>query len=122
MPPWRGVRSPVHATAQARLGKRAADRAYEPLVRFGSKQTFAPQKALSALPPKADICTATGHVRFAPNSDIDCVLRRVRFALKSGNGDLRTAVRCAEDHDNVGSPDDRAGLEPAITLSRKDWL
>ena len=25
MPPWRAVRSPVHATAQARLGKRAAD-------------------------------------------------------------------------------------------------
>jgi hypothetical protein len=59
-----------------------------------------------------------GNVRFAPNSDIDCVRRHIRFAAK---GDLRTAVRCAEDHDNVGSPDDRAGLKPAITLSRKDW-
>src|SRR5262249_40597308 len=37
-------------------------------------------------------------------------------------GDLRTAVRSAEDHHNVGSPDDHAGLKPAITLSKKDWL
>ena len=71
-------------------------------VRFGSK---------------ADICSATRHVRFTPNSDIDCVLRRVRFAPKP-----EPVMRCAEDDDNVASPDDRAGLKPAITLSRNDWL
>jgi hypothetical protein len=42
-----------------------------------------------------DICIAIGHVRFASNSGIDCVLRHVRFAPKAD--DLRTAVRCAED-------------------------
>ena len=26
---------------------------------LGQKQTFAPQKAMSALPPKADMCSAT---------------------------------------------------------------
>jgi hypothetical protein len=34
-----------------------------PNVRFGSK---------------ADICSATAHVRSTPNSDIDCVLRKSR--------------------------------------------
>ena len=33
-------------------------------VRFGSK---------------ADMCSAIGHVHFAPNSDIDCVFRNVSF-------------------------------------------
>ena len=33
---------------------------------LGQKQTFAPQKAMSALPPKADMCSATRHVRFVP--------------------------------------------------------
>jgi hypothetical protein len=37
---------------------------------LGQKQTFAPQKAMSALPPKADICSATRDVRFGPKADI----------------------------------------------------
>jgi len=36
-------------------------------VRFGSK---------------ADICSAQGHVRFTPNSDIDCVFRHVALGQK----------------------------------------
>jgi hypothetical protein len=28
---------------------------------------------MSALPPKADICSALGHVRFTPNSDISAL-------------------------------------------------
>lgn len=39
-------------------------------VRFGSKQTFAPQKDMSALPPKADMCSALADVRFVPIADI----------------------------------------------------
>ena len=76
-------------------------------VRFGSK---------------ADMCTAIGHVRFTPNSDIDCVLRHVRFAPKP------EMVICAQRWDvrriitMLDHLDDRAGLKPAITLSRKDWL
>ena len=29
-----------------------------------------PQKAMSALPPKADMCSALGHVCFGPKADI----------------------------------------------------
>jgi len=32
-------------------------------VRLGQKQTYALQKAMSALPPKADMCGATRDVR-----------------------------------------------------------
>jgi hypothetical protein len=38
------------------------------LSTLGHKQTFAAQKAMSVLPPKADMCRATRHVRFTPTS------------------------------------------------------
>jgi hypothetical protein len=47
--------------------KRFAELLVEGNVRFGSK---------------ADICSAPTHVRFTPNSDIDCVFRSLR--AKSG--------------------------------------
>jgi hypothetical protein len=37
---------------------------------LGQKQTFALQKVMSALPPKADMCSATTHVRYGPKADI----------------------------------------------------
>jgi len=37
---------------------------------LGQKQTFAPQKAMSALPPKADIDRRLGNVCFVPIADI----------------------------------------------------
>jgi hypothetical protein len=37
---------------------------------LGQKQTFAPQKAMSALPPIADLCGAAIEVRFGPKADI----------------------------------------------------
>ena len=37
---------------------------------LGHKRTFAAQKAMSALPPKADMCGATRDVRFVPIADI----------------------------------------------------
>ena len=37
---------------------------------LGQKQTCAPQKVMSALPPKADMCGATRDVRFGPIADI----------------------------------------------------
>ena len=37
---------------------------------LGHKQTFAAQKGMSALPPRADMCGALGHVRFVPKADI----------------------------------------------------
>ena len=33
---------------------------------LGHKRTFAVQNAMSAVPPKADMCSATRHVRFVP--------------------------------------------------------
>ena len=43
---------------------------------LGQKQTFASQQAMSALPPIADMCGATQHVRFVPIADI--VLAQMR--------------------------------------------
>jgi hypothetical protein len=37
---------------------------------LGQKQTCAPQKVMSALPPKADMCGAATDVRFGPIADI----------------------------------------------------
>ena len=37
---------------------------------LGHKQTFAVQNGMSALPPKADMCSATTDVRFVPIADI----------------------------------------------------
>src|SRR4029453_6271986 len=33
----------------------------------------------------ADMCSAKGHVRFTPNSDVDCVFRRVCFGPQAGS-------------------------------------
>jgi hypothetical protein len=38
---------------------------------LGQKRTYAVQKGMSALPPKADICSAKSNVRFGPEADID---------------------------------------------------
>jgi hypothetical protein len=37
---------------------------------LGHKRTFALQQAMSAITPKADMCGATGDVRFGPKADI----------------------------------------------------
>ena len=37
---------------------------------LGQKQTFAVQEGMSALPPKADMCSATRDVRLVPIADI----------------------------------------------------
>jgi hypothetical protein len=50
---------------------------------LGQKRTFAPQKAVSALPPKADICSAPAHVRFGPKADICNAPPHVRFTPES---------------------------------------
>jgi len=38
---------------------------------LGQKQTCAAQNGMSALPPKADMCSALGDVRFVPKADIE---------------------------------------------------
>jgi hypothetical protein len=37
---------------------------------LGQKQTYAVQNGMSALHPKADMCSAVVHVRFGPIADI----------------------------------------------------
>ena len=37
---------------------------------LGQKQTYAVQNGMSALPPKADMCSAVVHVCFGPEADI----------------------------------------------------
>ena len=37
---------------------------------LGHKRTYAVQKGMSALPPKADMCSAQAHVCFVPKADI----------------------------------------------------
>jgi hypothetical protein len=41
-----------------------------PMSALGQKQTYAMQNVMSALPPKADMCSATRYVRFVPIADI----------------------------------------------------
>ena len=43
---------------------------------LGHKRTFAVQKGMSALPPKADMCGAKRDVRFVPIADIPPFKRR----------------------------------------------
>ena len=41
------------------------------LLSIATAKADFPQKVMSALPPKADMCGATRHVRFVPIADID---------------------------------------------------
>jgi hypothetical protein len=49
---------------------------------LGHKQTFAVQKGMSALPPKADMCGALARVCFGPIADIATSFNHI-----VGNGD-----------------------------------
>ena len=50
---------------------------------LGQKQTFAVHKRMSALPPTADMCGATRHVRFVPIADIASVDHHVGASEQS---------------------------------------
>ena len=45
---------------------------------LGQKQTCAVQNVMSALPPKADMCSALGDVRFVPKADMRSAQADVR--------------------------------------------
>jgi len=56
-------------------------------VRFtphSDRESEFPQEAMSALPPKADMCGALGHVRFGPLADMATCPCDVRFTPESG--------------------------------------
>jgi hypothetical protein len=46
---------------------------------LGQKQTFAAQNVMSALHPKADMCSATSDVRFVPEADIPVMAKIPKF-------------------------------------------
>ena len=45
---------------------------------LGHKRTYAAQKGMSALPPKADMCSATRDVRYGSKSGHSTAIRRVQ--------------------------------------------
>jgi len=49
------------------------------------KEAFRPPVAMSALPPKADMCGAARDVRYGPKADICSAKRHVRFTPESGH-------------------------------------
>ena len=52
---------------------------------LGQKQTFAAQTVMSALPPKADMCSALADVRFVPIADIGSAIRSPRRRARAVN-------------------------------------
>jgi len=56
---------------------------------LGQKQTFAVQNGMSALPPKADICSALAQVRFGPKSGLMQRSKNDRYSITLvGAGEL----------------------------------
>ena len=43
---------------------------------LGHDRTFCDAEAMSALPPKADMCSATRYVRFVPEADIERLTKK----------------------------------------------
>ena len=60
---------------------------------LGHKQTYAPQ-SMSALPPKADMCGATGDVRYGPIPDI--APERSNAISSNGQSDSSILVEFAD--------------------------
>ena len=56
---------------------------------MGQKQTYAEQKGMSALPPKADICSAITNVRFVPIADTCSATKASLFDHLVGAGEQR---------------------------------
>ena len=59
---------------------------------LGQKPTFCDAGAMSALPPKADTCSALVHVRFVPIADIRRLVFLARYSRAHGlSSDLNIA-------------------------------
>ena len=54
-----------------------------PMSALGQKQTYAAHKNMSALPPKADMCSALAYVRFGPKADMP-LFNNFRWREKAG--------------------------------------
>src|SRR5262245_7598007 len=83
------------------------------------------QKGMSALPPKADMCSANTDVRFGPKADIACTNDRVAVKFVKSNFGATLARPCAClrqiwgdcPADREHSPQSMQLKHPAATLS-----
>ena len=64
---------------------------------LGHKRTFAMQNGMSALPPKADMCSALGDVRFVPKADIGPA-----YTVTSPPGLRRTHSKARQNDPELG--------------------
>jgi hypothetical protein len=55
---------------------------------LGQKRTYAARQVMSALPPKADMCSATAYVCFGPIADIDAYLSKSASPSKTNTGEM----------------------------------
>ena len=76
---------------------------------LGQKQTCATHKLMSALPPKADMCSALAHVCFGPKADMCNANRHVRFTPNSD-------IKCDVWDVRFGPIADTAGGERRLAL------
>jgi hypothetical protein len=60
---------------------------------LGQKQTYAAHNLMSALPPKADMRVAQGHVCFGPEADIALLFTPPLWPAKCGEKDGQTGVK-----------------------------
>jgi hypothetical protein len=61
---------PLLRKADPEANTRKGGLARQLMSALGQKQTFRTAIAMSALPPKADMCGAPVHVRYGPKADI----------------------------------------------------
>jgi hypothetical protein len=66
-------------TPQARRGRKAGRRRWRCAKRWSRQPA---NKPMSALPPKADMCSATRHVRFVPIADMPPFIRSPRRRVR----------------------------------------
>src|SRR5262249_18383141 len=90
---------------------------------LGQKQTFAVQEAMSALPPKADMCGAKADVRYGPKADMCDAKPNVRYGpiavtnecpLKAKCGYISLHMQCAFGH--LPRPESLAALVAEASL------
>ena len=78
----------------------------QPMSALGQKRTFAPQNVMSALPPKADMCSALAHVRFVPNSCTAASCRCLDVAGANG-GARKSELHALDQRVDGGDHDQR---------------
>src|SRR5262245_4916844 len=92
-----------------------------PLYPNSDRKSDFPEKAMSALPPKADICSAPTHVRFGPEADIPSIqsvhLHDIVW-LPSLVEELDTGTVEAQRHQKIPT----VGCLDPVRLWRTGWL